>query len=284
MNIRLLTKEDIPFAMEVKNLAKWNQVEQDWQAFLAFEPQGCFLAEMNNEKAGTGITIIYEKSFAWVGMILVHPDKRRMGVGKALLDKCIEYLHQAGIPCVKLDATPMGRLVYIQMGFEDEFNLQRYQGVSPIESVPFSSRYTLQTMQESDLEQIGVFDKKYFGAARPEVLNYLFKRGGQWCHYTQNDLGEITGYIMVRKGYNAYQIGPWVAADDSSAELLLLSVFRKIPGQEIFLDIPCPNESGVELIKKYEFIVQRDLIRMHLGKNVSGIPSGMYATSSAEKG
>ena len=94
MSIRLRTMhdEDLVFANEVRDIAGWNQTMTDWRRFMALEPKGCFIAEWNGEPAGTATTTCYGKDLAWIGMVLVHPDFRRRGLGNALLDHCITYL------------------------------------------------------------------------------------------------------------------------------------------------------------------------------------------------
>ena len=37
VTIRTFTREDIPFGMELKNLAGWNQLPDDWERFVAWE-------------------------------------------------------------------------------------------------------------------------------------------------------------------------------------------------------------------------------------------------------
>ncbi|MDQ1318280.1 MAG: hypothetical protein QG588_1940, partial [Candidatus Poribacteria bacterium] len=56
---RKLLETDVPFGMELKNFAKWNQTEADWKRFLLYEPDGCFVAMYNGEPAGTVTTINY---------------------------------------------------------------------------------------------------------------------------------------------------------------------------------------------------------------------------------
>ena len=70
-----------------------------------------------------------------IGMVLVPPEKRRMGIGTALLMHGIEYLEAKGVAAVKLDATPLGRPLYEKLGFVVEYDLalkQRCPGTFPI--------------------------------------------------------------------------------------------------------------------------------------------------------
>jgi hypothetical protein len=74
--IRAMTPADISIGMRLKDAAGWNQTKEDWERFLQASPEGCFVAEWNGEVAGTVTTITYENRFAWIGMVLVHPELR----------------------------------------------------------------------------------------------------------------------------------------------------------------------------------------------------------------
>ena len=123
--LRTMTAADIPAGMRLKELAGWNQTPEDWERFLEADPGGCFVAEWNGQVAGTVATIIYEQRFAWIGMVLVDPQVRGKGIGTALLLKAIDYLDARHVPCIKLDATPQGKPIYIRLGFRIEYEIER---------------------------------------------------------------------------------------------------------------------------------------------------------------
>jgi GNAT superfamily N-acetyltransferase len=308
--IRQFTEADIPFAMELKNIAGWNQVEADWQGYLDFEPEGCFLAEINGRQAGTATAIRYGTEVGWVGMVLVHPELRRFGIGKALLERTISYLHNLGVSCIKLDATPMGKTVYIPLGFVDEYELERYQGVAGALAVECTSAHVIEKqapaaaikraatdieeqaptgavivpITEELLADLVTFDTEYFGVAREEMLRKLAFRDRQYSFCIQ-EAGRVTGYLMAHQGHNAVQVGPWVAATHQAAEALFEAFIVTAAGQQVFLDMPCLNNAGKALIDRHGFTVQRGFSRMYRGDNrFPGYPEGIYGTSGAEKG
>jgi len=73
LRLRLMTRDDLPFADSVRSLEGWNQTLADWERFLTLQPDGCFVAEWNGTRAGTAATTIYGSDLAWIGMVLVHP-------------------------------------------------------------------------------------------------------------------------------------------------------------------------------------------------------------------
>src|SRR5437868_13271028 len=126
MQIRTMTEEDIPAGMRLKDIAGWDQTEADWRIFLNASRDGCFVAEVGGVVRGTATTIVYGGRFAWVGMVLVDPEHRGQGMGTALLKKSIAYLDSIQAPCIKLDATPLGKPIYEKLGFATEYELERW--------------------------------------------------------------------------------------------------------------------------------------------------------------
>lgn len=279
---RPLIKADLPRAHELRRLASWNQSQQDWAGYLEFEPQGCFAAEIDGLVVGTATTITYGRSFGWIGMVLVDPEYRRGGVGTALLLRAIEYLKSRGVEGIKLDATPMGRPVYLPLGFRDEYPLARYEGIAA--SLPVTDATGISHLTEGNLEEVSGFDAGIFGANRAAVLGSLARRNPELCFVSRGPEG-INGYLIARQGSNAMQIGPWLAREPAVAERLLDPVFALMAGRRTFIDVPEPNQAGRELMARLQFKVQRGYMRMYLGSNQHpGNPAQIFSTSGAEKG
>jgi len=281
VTVRRMTAADIPFADEVRACARWNQTPRDWQGYLSFEPEGCFVAEAAGRPAGTAMAICYDGRIGWIGMVLVHPDFRRLGIGTALLQTALGYLHERGIGTIKLDATPMGKPVYVPLGFCDEYEVTRYEGVAPAGCTLPAGVTQLTAVDCADLSEL---DARALGAARPAVLADLSRRNPDLCFALRDGL-KLAGGLIAREGTSALQLGPWLARDANSAALLLQAFFHRVPGRRIFLDVPDPNVAGRELLQRHGFTVQRTFTRMFLGLNAHpGEPALVFGTSGAEKG
>ena len=283
ITIRAFTTADVPLASELRRLAGWNQTDRDWLGYLEFEPTGCFVAEIDGVGAGTATTITYGDRFGWIGMVLVHPEQRRFGVGTALLRHAIAYLQQRGVSSIKLDATPMGKKVYVPLGFVDEYDLARYEGIAP--ALPERlERGGTGPLRESDVAEVAAFDAPIFGAERRAVIASLARRNPEYCFVARGP-GGVAGYLIAREGANAVQLGPWLAQDAATAETLLRAFFARVPGARVFVDVLEPNAGARALIAGCGFTVQRPFARMYFGKNVSpGDPGRVFGTSGAEKG
>ena len=251
-SIRLFTGQDIPSALQLCRAAGWNQLHQDWARLIAYEPKGCFVAEIDGRLVGTITTTRYGTDLAWIGMMLVQEDFRRRGIATALMNPGLDYLHKQNVGCIKLDATPEGQPVYERLGFHAQWSFRRWvrdQAVS-IDRVPkFDATATLAATQ-IDLDHVA------FAADRSRWLNQL-KRGSLLCQRSR-------GFGMLRPGYLASYLGPVVAEDRDVARDIIVELLNQ-SAAKTFWDPPNPNRDAIELAESLGFRPIRDLTRMWIG-------------------
>lgn len=284
LHIRPMTPADIPFGMKLKTLAGWNQTEGDWRALLRYTPEGCFVAEWEGRPVGTATTTIHDGKVAWIGMVLVHPEFRRLGIGKSLLKHCIAWLQQLGIPSIKLDATPAGKTVYVPLGFRDEYELERVEAIA--DCGLRVADCGIQT-GAADAQAILSLDTEAFGVPRPAVLQRLLDDHPDLCWTTSAPSSSFRippGFLLARPGANAWHLGPWVARSEETAEALLRACLARLAGQRVFADVPV-NHPARQLAARHGFKPQRPLTRMWLGCNAwPGNPALTYAVADPAKG
>ncbi len=280
INIRPMTVSDIPIGMKFKELAGWNQTRADWERFLSLAPDGCFVAELRGEPVGTVVTVVFEGCCGWVAMVLVPPEHRRKGIGSAMLHHGINHLRSAGVGTIKLDATPMGREVYVPLGFVDEYALERWEG----SGTPFKVD-GVEALIDSDLAEVIVYDTPIYGLNRGDLIRQLHADAESICGVVRDQEGVVKGYALTRPGSNACQIGPVLADTVEIGESLVRWALNCLSGRPVFFDVPSVNSGGVALAKSCGFTVQRQFTRMFFGnKPYTGRPSLVYATSGPEKG
>ena len=258
--IRPLSRDDIPFAEELRRLAGWNQTRDDWLRLLTYQPDGCFLATCNGRPAGTVTTTSYGAALAWIGMMLVHPDFRRQGIATALMRESIAFLHRCGVQSIKLDATPEGEPVYQRLGFEQEWPFHRWR--RPVsDSQPQASTASGRSTMKS-LKEHAALDSDAFGADRMPWLNGL--RSDSLVALRSD------GFGMLRPGANADYLGPVVAQSHASATQIVKEILSRTSGPVLW-DVPAPNRVAEELARSLGFTPVRQVIRMQLGP-VSVVP------------
>lgn len=284
---RLLRPADLGAANELNRIAGWNQTELDWAGYLNFEPEGCFAVVMDGHLAGTATTIRYGSTLGWVGMVLVHPRFRRLGLGTQLLERSLAYLKGKGTQSIRLDATPLGRQVYLPLGFKDEFGIVRLEGIGvgpEPEAVVLTKDLSLSHLEVTDMPQIENLDAQAFGAVRSTVLRDLCRRNPDFCFVVRNAEG-LAGYLVARQGRDAVQVGPSTARDASVAEALFSALLRAVGRRRVYLDILGSRCSVLDMVTSRGFKTQRSFTRMVLGDDTPvGRSEWVFATSGAEKG
>jgi GNAT superfamily N-acetyltransferase len=284
MHLRVMTKDDVPAGLRLKDLAGWNQTAGDWNRFLEASPEGCFVAEENGRVCGTATTICYEDRFAWIGMVLVDPDHRKHGIGTRLLKKTIEYLDHQEIPTMKLDATPQGRPLYEKLGFVAEYEIERWiLKKSPSSGTNMPEANSAQPA-EAQLQLILEMDRNVFGADRSFLLRSLHAETPLFALADWTN-GKPQGYAFGRRGSFADHLGPWMATSRDSAENLLDEFLARSSREHIFVDRLTANAMMAEMLRTRGFVFARNLTRMYRGPNAyPGNPSSLCAIGGPEFG
>ena len=282
LHLRALRPGDLPFADSLRATVGWNQTLVDWQRFLAMEPEGCFLARWDGVPVGTATTLRYGSEVAWIGMVLVHPDHRRRGIGRALLNHCIAWLQERRVRCIKLDATPAGKQVYDALGFKDEWTLARWEHAGLQVAKPSEAR--VRAWDASDTRLSGSLDAVAFGVSRERLAEAL-ARQSRLALVLETAPGHMAGYGLIRSGSRATYLGPIVATSDKVGLQLVQALLANSPGEGVFWDIPDTNFAAVDSARQHGFSQQRMLTRMYLGENSApSNPRQQFALAGPEVG
>jgi GNAT superfamily N-acetyltransferase len=288
LQVRVMTPADVSAGMRLKEIAGWNQTEEDWQRFLDANPDGCFVAEWNGHVAGTVATIIYGTALAWIGMVLVDPQFRGKGIGTALLTKAVDDLDARRIPCVKLDATPEGRPIYERQGFQMEYAIDRCVLKRP--DKPGTPVATPEGMQMTNsawtkaIDSILTIDREVFGADRSALLESVARAAPEFV-ITRHRGSHLEGYGLGRRGSRADHLGPWVASSAPAAREILECFLARSQRDVVFADVAKENPWVPELLVEHGFQPSRSLIRMYRGHNrYPGEPERVCAILGPEFG
>ncbi|HXZ20259.1 MAG TPA: GNAT family N-acetyltransferase [Candidatus Acidoferrales bacterium] len=286
-----MTVRDIPAGMRLKELAGWNQTQEDWERFLAANPEGCFVAEVNGQVAGTAATIIYENRFAWIGMVLVDPAERGKGIGTALLERAIQHLEAKRIPCMKLDATPQGKPIYERLGFQVEYEIERQSLTRdslrpgpPVAAAGASPNHHAVFGAAEAADSLLALDREVFGADRSALLRSV-ARGAPALVAVVSSRGAVEGFALARQGSLADHLGPWVASNGAAARRLLETFLVRSLRPVVFVDVLRDNPWAPALLAASGFKFSRTLTRMYRGENAHpGRPDFLCAILGPEFG
>jgi len=282
--LRLMSEQDISTGMRLKELAGWNQVETDWLGFLEIEPTGCFVGELDGEVVATGTAFNFANRFGWIGMILVDPGYRRRGIATKMMQQTISYLDSKGCCCLKLDATDAGTKVYSRMGFQTEYQVERWLlSRAEFHLPPSPDETEITFLSKQHLGAIEDLDEDAFGASRKRLLKRYLEKGRFSFAYGEPTCPE--GFVLGRPGSTMYQVGPLVAQTPEIARLLLQTALVAAAGTPVIVDIPVVNPHIVGLLEEYGFERKRTLNRMYRGDNLHpGHPEKIFCLAGFEFG
>lgn len=293
VDFRVMKPADVERGLQLCRLAGWDQVQRDWERFISDANANVSVAiypkthapssssrDAASEIIGTVATIRYGAEFGWIGMLLVHPDVQGRGVGAVLLGHATAEL--AGVPSIRLDATPAGQILYRKHGFIDEFPLRRMELTSA--AIERSRHPSVQPLEREALPDVIAFDHQAFGASRGDVLAWMLEGAPEYGFVTRRD-GEITGYAVGRHGHEFDHVGPIVAADASLAVELARTCLAARPGRAFVIDSASNADDWRAFLLQAGFHEQRPYIRMYRGgKPAFGVQGQQFAILGPEFG
>jgi len=253
MVVRLWTEADIDYVTESVKREGWGYIRRDIKRCWQYEPNGCFIAEVQNKPIGHVFSICYGK-MGWMGLLIVNPEKRGKGVGAILMQTALNYLQRIGTETILLEAVEKAVSLYERLGFKEEFVSLRFSKQLKQKEKPKRSKRTdVFHIQEENMKNIAKFDSKYFGANRLRVLKSLYEDQPQQCFLAKKKQKTL-GYIMSRKIQNANWIGPWVSENPETAEKLLHTCIEAIRDEEteLRLGMPILNPNGKKVNEETE--------------------------------
>ena len=276
-----MVEGDVHAGLILCRAAGWNQTAEDWDLFLKLSPKGCGVAvDDDGLVRGTVATLRYDDHFSWIGMVLVDPAMQRQGIGIRLLREALQILSEEDT--VKLDATPAGRKIYLQLDFADEYPIGRMEARKV--SADMLRGSTAKPLQQKDLPFLLERDRRVFGAARGKVLDAIFRRAPQLAFF-EEDEGGIKGYCFGRRGHYFTHIGPVVADDVDAARNVVSAALRNCVGSAVVVDALQHTGEWEEWLMSLGFRLQRPLMRMYRGTNAwPGIPAEQFAILGPEFG
>jgi GNAT superfamily N-acetyltransferase len=291
IEIRSLSEEDIPRAMELKNALGWNQTPEDWRRFLQLAPEGCFKAVREGELVATAIACVFDR-VCWIGMVIVQEEYRHQGVGRRIMIRCMQYSAERDCDLIVLDATRDGVSMYGRLGFRPEFLVGTVRGMIS-EHTPAQLNapedLELRRIRYGDLEAVVTLEAEALGAVREALLVHLVKEFPGRGFVCPGPQGGVRGFVLYRRGFHSVQVGPMCARDDETAHTLLHAAFSDLISAggraPVVLTVPINNSGILKLIRSCGLSVDPRLTRMTRGrKRLHAREDMVYALSGPEKG
>lgn len=277
--VRLMSPEDIEFAVRLTDTMNWNLTEKDFKFMMQLEPEGCFTLLCDSEKIGITTTVSYGK-IGWIGNVIVDEKYRRKGAGSIIVKHAVNYLRSKGAKAFGLYSYEEKANFYARLGFERNLEFAVLNGkVSSINV----EEVNVKKAGKTEMQKIIDFDSYYFGASRKKLLEKIINKGGNLCYYHIEN-GDISGYIMA-KVYNRYaEIGPLICKREKSniAQSLLAAVLKMIKDSEVWICLPKNEKAIINMLLGLGLRKSFNVIRMFSGPMV--FRDCIYIAESLERG
>jgi GNAT superfamily N-acetyltransferase len=258
LELGALRLDDLPAALALSIQAGWNQTPEDWRRILELSPDGCFGGRIDGKLVATATSASPAPGLRWIGMVLVDESCRGRGFGTRILQRVLELKAEV----VGLDATDLGRPVYLKLGFQDVAPIDRWGGT--LRDLPGESRRT-------SIERVLEIDRQALGVDRSALLRHLAAEPGVKL------LASDDGYAVLRPGRTAAHLGPLVGADPAP---LLRAAGRLLGGAPMIVDVPRRPEL-VAAFAAHGLEVRRRLTRMTWGTPKPALLSPQAAAAVA---
>jgi GNAT superfamily N-acetyltransferase len=231
-----MTPSDLAGAHALSRQAQWPHRLEDWD-FMLRVGLG-IVAERDGAIVGTTLAWAYGEDAATLGMVIVSPECRGVGLGRKLMNAMLERLDGR---TVLLNATEDGLALYKSLGFKTVGGVHQHQGAAfsvPIVSLRRGER--VRPMGAGDEAAVVELDRKATGLQRGALFAELLKTAQG---VVLDRAGEAVGFALFRRFGLGYAIGPAIAPDAQGAKSLVSHWLGSNAGMFTRLDIP--YESGL---------------------------------------
>jgi hypothetical protein len=258
LRIRPMRPDEISIAVDWAAAEGWNPGFADDACFATVDPEGFFVGEVEGVPAATISCVNYSDSFAFLGFYIVRADLRGRGYGLGIWNAAIAH---AGPRVIGLDGVVAQQQNYRRSRFELAYANVRYGGIVAAPSVPPAGVVAL---TEIPVAAVEACDATVFPAPRTAFLRAWINAPGHSGRALVRD-GRLAGWGVIRPCRKGHKIGPLVADDRATAELVLSALLASVGGGEIFLDVPGINRDAVALAQDLGLAPVFETARMYTG-------------------
>ncbi|MFJ3517406.1 MULTISPECIES: GNAT family N-acetyltransferase [unclassified Streptomyces] len=227
--IRALTVDDLHRCADLSEDRGWLREDHKWRLLLTAgggygvdAPDGrglaasCVVTRYGNTHSGPEL--------AAIGMVLVADRFARQGLGRRLMSHvCNDVLK--GVP-LTLHATPYGRPLYEELGFETTGRAEMLTGVFRHEGAPGTyGTARVRPANAEDLPRILRLDAEVFGTDRTHMITRLPAFADRLIVAEDPAAdGALTGYAAAWPNLDTQVIGPLIAHDTATAQSLITAL------------------------------------------------------------
>ncbi|TFG77128.1 MAG: GNAT family N-acetyltransferase [Chrysiogenales bacterium] len=281
VRVREMTQDDLGFATALTHTAGWaSESREVFEAFLDYDPYGCFIAETGGEKAGICVASKYLNN-GFIGELVVSKNMRVFGIGQILFQKALDYLLKSQMKNIYLDGDLNAVSYYESMGFRKICRSLRFRG-----KIKGKMHAHVRRLHADDLKRLCKADRELFGDDRGFFLRRRAENTLGMCLAAERQ-GRLSGWIMSRPGDGLLAIGPWAAPHGEEDAVCLLEHLANENSTAIFrIGVLEKNEAAARLLRSWTGL-QETIHSWFMVRGPSdrlGNHPALYAIGSGAKG
>jgi predicted N-acetyltransferase YhbS len=258
-------REDIQHALSLINIEGWNYTSEEIERMLNLDPGGSFL--YGDKPPQAVVTCVTYGRTGVIGHLVVSRSARGQKIGRAMLQKAIDYCDSQGVDSILLYATDEGVRLYEKFGFRT-FRRTHCTCASITEGAASRNGSVCELVKPDDLEEILEIDRKLFGDDRSKLMRMLLSEYPQHSFKLERD-GRIVGFALGRGTSLGFDFGPWVCltGDIADAESLLNATMSSFGAGTVFFAVFRDNPQAMEIADRVEKIRTWETRLMISGKD-----------------
>ena len=248
----------------------WRLGLKDAECFLACDPSGTFVGELNGKPIACMTMTKYADRFNFGGSYIVSKEYRSEGYGGMLYDAVFASV----MPSRSIAISGLLHLEerYKRKGFRSQFYGARFDLHPPTAIARFSEisercPVNIECIEEIDLKALFKYDTAVFGVERHLFLSKWLRIPGKHGRVAINSEGSIVGYAVARPSFvkeEGYKIGPLFADSEAIVEQLLKAVLEELlqekPAPVVCID--APTKKAKEMSEKLQGKKSLELVYM----------------------
>lgn len=241
--------KDVSELIELSSSVGWDYDEHEINTIFS---SGNIYGHKNAEGriVSSAAIIHYDTNLASLGMVIVHPEYRGLGLGKEVTQTCIDSVSEE--TSIMLISTKEGKPLYERIGFKSVDVVHKFLCETFISNtLDLSNEFTLEHYHPSDFSKVKELDSAAFGDERN---TFLFNRINQSKQriVVKDRNNDILGFGLSVQGPIHLIVGPIVAPDcKTAASIINALAFNH--GGNLRIDVPSGHPDFMTFLRKCGF-------------------------------
>ena len=290
ISVEVMTLDDLRTTLVWAREVNWNPGKGDAEMFFAVDEKGFFMAKSTSGDPIASVSgVRYGDSYGFIGFYICVPEHRGKGYGKFTFGYAIRHLEGR---VIGLDAVEAQRSNYAKWGFVFAHENIRFAGVVDLGALPPSPLSTgeadecvvVEDVKQHHVAAVLDFDEKHVPVPRERFVRAWLSAPGHVARVAIVGK-EVKGYGVLRPGCVGSILGPLFAHSDDVAHLLIRALVAGSSREtKVYIDVPSPNQSAIELVGRLGLTKYGTIYRMYRGLAPELPLENIYSMTTSDVG